>query len=335
MRSSNALRLSIDQTWQIVFFVSSRDPGSPILISSSPSAQSSCPLPMRTAKLRRPTAYEYISSIDSPTWASRLAIKAFKDGLFPSKKSVAKAYDVPENTFRRRLAGVPRSESDYGNKLSRTEESTLSDWALDMSRRILPLRLQTLRRCAELILSERLPHNQSIEMVGHWVTHFVHRHPELASKYSRKYDYQRAKCENPDLIQAWFARVQETIRKYNIATEDIYNMDETGFQMGVGSTSKVVWGVETKQRHARSIQPGNREWVTVIVSVNAAGRVLPPQIIFAAAKHQSRWFHGLPRGYATTVPWAVPDCEAMQREIGAVGRFSPLSRLHQDTSGCA
>ena len=35
--------------------------------------------------------------------------------------------------------------------------------------------------------------------------------------------------------------VKEIIEKYGIAKEDIYSMDETGFQMGVTSTAKVVW----------------------------------------------------------------------------------------------
>ena len=69
--------------------------------------------------------------------------------------------------------------------------------------------------------------------------------------------------------------------------EDIYNMDETGFQMGVTSTAKVVCGFETKQSYAKALQPGNREWATSIVAINASGWALPAQIIFAASKHQS------------------------------------------------
>lgn len=83
--------------------------------------------------------------------------------------------------------------------------------------------------------------------------------------------------------------------------EDIYNMDETGFQMGVASTAKVVCGSETRQSHAKALQPGNREWVTAIVTVNAVGWVLPAQIIFAAAKHQSLWYHELPEEYVISV----------------------------------
>ena len=34
-----------------------------------------------------------------------------------------------------------------------------------------------------------------------------------------------------ELIKAWFICVKGIIEKYSIAKEDIYNMDETGFQM--------------------------------------------------------------------------------------------------------
>jgi len=39
------------------------------------------------------------------------------------------------------------------------------------------------------------------------------RHPELKSKYTRQYDHQHAKCEDPELIKGWYNRVQETIQK--------------------------------------------------------------------------------------------------------------------------
>ena len=67
-------------------------------------------------------------------------------------------------------------------------------------------------------------------------------------------------------------------------------MDESGFQMGMASTAKVICGSETRNSHAKSIQPGNCEWITVIIAINTAGSVLPPQIIFAGKKHQSQWY---------------------------------------------
>ena len=166
-----------------------------------------------------------------------------------------------------------------------------------MCQRGLPLRISNVRYLAQLLLSARLKSSEKAAIGEQWVNWFIQRHPELKSKYTHQYDYQRAKCENPELIKNWFTCVQETIQKYGILEQDIYNMDETGFQMGVASTSKVICGSETRDSHARSIQPGNREWITIIVAINATGSVLPPQIIFAGKKHQSQWYSAIPEDY--------------------------------------
>jgi hypothetical protein len=52
--------------------------------------------------------------------------------------------------------------------------------------------------------------------------------------------------------------VGDTIAKYGVTEEDIFNFDETGFQMGVISTSKVITSSDRKGR-LRTKQPGNRK----------------------------------------------------------------------------
>ncbi len=54
------------------------------------------------------------------------------------------------------------------------------------------------------------------------------------------YDYQQAKCKDSELIQAWFQHVQATFVKYSIHKNNIYNFDETDFQMSIISTAKVI-----------------------------------------------------------------------------------------------
>lgn len=107
---------------------------------------------------------------------------------------------------------------------------------------------------------------------------FIKRYPEFVLQYNRKYDYQRAKCEDPEIIQAWFLLIQNTIAKCKIANKNIYNFDKTGFQIGVIATAKIVTAAE--KARTDSIQPGNREWVIVIKYVSFKGRILPPLIIF-------------------------------------------------------
>lgn len=90
---------------------------------------------------------------------------------------------------------------------------------------------------------------------------------ELKSKCNRRYDHQRALCEDPAVIGDWFKLVQRTVEKYGITDQDMFNFDETGFQMGVITTAKVTTSSERRNR-PKTAQPGNREWVTVIQGIN-------------------------------------------------------------------
>jgi hypothetical protein len=66
------------------------------------------------------------------------------------------------------------------------------------SRRAAP-RPSHVREMANLLLEAR--GSTPPPSVGqNWVTKFVKRHPLLSSRFSRRYDYQRAKCEDPKII---------------------------------------------------------------------------------------------------------------------------------------
>ena len=96
-----------------------------------------------------------------------------------------------------------------------------------------------------------------------WAHNFVKRQPELRTRYTRRYDYQRAKCEDPKVIGEWFTLVRNVKAKYGIVEDDIYNFDETGFMMGIIFVGMVVTTSDGLSR-AKLAQPGNREWATVI-----------------------------------------------------------------------
>jgi hypothetical protein len=57
--------------------------------------------------------------------------------------------------------------------------------------------------------------------------------------------------------------VEETIAKYRVHPNDVHNFNKTDFQMGVALSSKVITGSERRTR-LELVQPGDREWVTVI-----------------------------------------------------------------------
>src|SRR5450432_3794881 len=238
-----------------------------------------------------------------------LAVEALKQGFFTSVRSAARSYDVPHMTLSRRVRDIlaRRDKRPTNCKLTATEELTLVQWILSMDQRGLAPRPESVRRMADLLLQKRSNSNSdpNSQVGQRWVYNFVQRHKALQTRYNRKYDYQRAKCEDPQVIRDWFRLVKNMIAKYGIEEQDIYNFDETGFQMGVISTAKVVTGAERSNRPV-AIQPGNREWVTAIDCISTAGWSLPPVIIFEGKVHMSNWYTNA----------LLPDCTIGVSENG-------------------
>lgn len=219
-----------------------------------------------------------------------LAISSLKKKEISNIREAARLYDVPRTTLQRRLNGTINRAEKQANclKLTKEEEESLIRWILSLDQRGAAPRPSHVQDMANILLSNR--GSSKTQPIGkNWVYNFIKRHDELKTRFSRKYNHQRAKCEDPNLIKEWFNRVQITIMQYGIAYEDIYNFDETGFAMGLIATAKVVTRAETAGRPAL-LQPGNREWVTAIECVNAMGWALPPCIVFKGKSHIQAWY---------------------------------------------
>ena len=208
-----------------------------------------------------------------------LAIKALRSNQKLSIVAIAKIYDVISRTIRRRLTNIPTRYDTTPNskRLTELEEEALVRYIIELVARAFPPRLRGVEDMANQLLRVR-----DAPPVGKlWASNFVNRKEELRTRWSRRYDYQRAKCEDPKVIGEWFTLVQNVKAKYGIVDDDIYNFDETGFMMGIIFAGMVVTTSDGRGR-AKLAQPGNREWATVIQGVNALGWAIPPFIILAA-----------------------------------------------------
>ena len=173
-----------------------------------------------------------------------------------------------------------------------TEEQSLSQWIISLDLRGAVSQPTTVQEIANLLLKKR--GSTPVQTVGeNWVTKFVKRHPDLASQFSRSYNYEHVKCEDLKIIQEWFDCVQSSILQYGINLDDIYNFDETGFAMGLTTTAKVITRAEYYGQRSL-LQPGNHKWVTSIKCTNASGWALPPCIIFKGKVYIEAWFDNLP-----------------------------------------
>ena len=224
----------------------------------------------------------------------QLALEALRKGQISSVRKAAGIYDVPHTTLHYRLHGR-KTLGDAGEerqKLTPAEERALIDWILSLDARGHPPRVGRVREMAIYILKNSRVGSPITSTIGEkWVNRFAKRHSDvLQSRFSRKFDYQRARCEDRGVICEWFELVRETIKKYEINEDDIYNFDETGFQMGIISSTRVVTGSEKRGR-PKVVQAGNRDWVTVVEGIGATGRRLPPMVIFKGKLQQAGWYN--------------------------------------------
>ncbi|KAM9924732.1 hypothetical protein OXX80_011128, partial [Metschnikowia pulcherrima] len=124
-------------------------------------------------------------------------------------------------------------------KLTSVEKESLLQKILLLDDLGLAPQASEVRAMADLLLKER--GNVRAEKVGQrWAYNFVNRQEELVSRFSRRFDYKKAKAEDPEVIQDWFERVKETIVRYGIVDEDIYSFDETGVSMGITVSKRVI-----------------------------------------------------------------------------------------------
>jgi hypothetical protein len=183
-----------------------------------------------------------------------LTIQAIEPDAMLSQRRAANIYRVSQSTISDRLAEACQRRDCTPNsmKLINTEELVVFQHVIKLDERGYSPRLTDVEDMANSLLAERnQPH------VGkNWAGTFVKRRPELTIKFNRKYDYKRAPCEDPEVIQGWFRLVDNTKAKYGILDEDTYNFDESGFMMGVISTGAVVTRSERRDR-PRIVQQGD------------------------------------------------------------------------------
>jgi hypothetical protein len=216
-----------------------------------------------------------------------LALQAYQSDLKLSLRRAAKIYDLNHTTLFYRMNGSQAQADKIPNcrKLSDLEEQIIVQYILDLDSRGFPCRHRDVEEMANRLLADR-----DVSPVGkRWAINFIRRQPKLKTHFQRRYDYQRAKCEDPTVIRNWFRLVQNIIAKYGIRSDDIWNFDETGFMMGMILSGIVITSSERLGR-PKSVQPGNREWVTAIQAINAEGRAIDPFIVVAGQYHLANWY---------------------------------------------
>jgi Tc5 transposase DNA-binding domain len=73
-----------------------------------------------------------------------------------------------------------------------------------------------------------------------WASRWLSRHPKNRKKARKPLTTVRKNTYDPTAIQRWLDKLLPVKIEFGIIDTDIYNMDETGFRIGVGRQHKVI-----------------------------------------------------------------------------------------------
>lgn len=92
----------------------------------------------------------------------------------------------------------------------------------------------------------------------------------------------------PDTFNKFYDLITTLQNEFNIHTRDIYNMDEMGSNLGPQVNTTVLGPADKTATLIKG--GGNREWVTVMKCISAAGTYTRPTVIFKGKTLQHQWF---------------------------------------------
>ncbi len=220
-------------------------------------------------------------------------------GIDPPKiRALAREFTVPLNTLAQRISGITTSRSvafTHLQALSVGEEEALVDYIRRTSLLGNPPTCQLVCETAEAIRKNRVEaHSGPLGSLGkHWLDRFRKRHPEISTTWTRQLDTARHDATTTENVAPWFAEMGTMIDRHHYKPENIYNMDETGFGIGLTQSTRVLVirdGGKRSGKKATKATSGRQEWVTSIECVSASGQLLPPLVIFTAlGSLNARW----------------------------------------------
>src|SRR5450432_3355951 len=217
-------------------------------------------------------------------------------------------FGVPYASLQGRTKGAIPIKELYQSQqlLCPGEEESLKDWCIQLAKWGWPPQISQLRAMAIELLRAK----GSTELLGiHWQDRFFLRYPELKAKYLNGLDRNRFTAQDPIIISEWFKLYKDTIEEYNIQSNDIYNIDEKGFMVGMLQKTKVI--ISKYEMAKYMIEPGNREWVSLIECISLDSQLLLPWVIFKGKRQNLAWMEMLEEGHV-----AISDNGWTDNELG-------------------
>jgi hypothetical protein len=158
---------------------------------------------------------------------------------------------------------------------------------IEYANRAFPLSHKRLTEHVNMLLRACL--GSSFKPIGkHWAQRFVARHSrELEVVTSRTLKSKRGRAVNEQTNAAWWSLYKKTVSERGITEDTLLAADETFFSSSHAGRERVITVRGRKVQH--QTRGGDREHITVLVTIMANGKSLAPAIIFKGDHYLTSW----------------------------------------------
>jgi|SRR5882757_3329106 len=221
------------------------------------------------------------------------ALAAYQEALASNEvlsvREAARRFNVPKTSLQERINGrrsILESNAER-SWLDDTESKVIVDELIRSAAQGFPDTKHHLRRRVNAVIQDKLG-DPSFHVGEKWVDRWLEKWGKWLSTYWSTSLYTvRAKALNPEVIEDYFQKVQETISKYKIDPDCLWTMDESSFIFGHACKTRVIGQAGNRVQHSQ--RDGRRESATIIPLISAAGACMPPCVIFKGQKLNSLW----------------------------------------------
>ena len=170
------------------------------------------------------------------------AIDAINNGECLFASVAARVFNVPVRTLQRRLAGTHTSLFDrepHGYKLNTEQREAIIVYLTRLDKLSISARLRHLWEAANFLLSQANSVDP-LQVGQHWPANFLQQNPQFRRRKQAPLAVDRKTSLTVELAKQHFYDFRNVVAKYGIVSNDIWNMDESGFRIGVGKGHLVI-----------------------------------------------------------------------------------------------
>lgn len=217
------------------------------------------------------------------------------------------SFAVPQTTLERH---VKRQRHNAGYSVSKVlgskrpvftpqQEEELVGYLKEMEAKLFGLTITECRKLAFQLAEQngiQHPFNKNDKMTGKgWMMSFFNRHKDLSIRKPEATSGARAMGFNKVAVEQFFKLLEETVEKYQLTADKIYNVDETGVTVNPKGNSKVI--VSKGKRQVGALTSAERgKTITSEICFSASGAYMPSMLIFPRKRMQQSFLDGLVPG---------------------------------------